>query len=225
MASSSRPSLARACTRVRRREGSGSSARSSTRNRTVSPETSAASVSTRAPRRSPTSTSSPTRSRTTVAAWWASAPVRSTTESVVSPSSAGGSARKSGAVTGGSAPEGVPQPADEAGVGVGGLPVGLLLVAHAGQLPQQRLLLLVQVRGGAHVGVDDQVTAAVGAQVAHAEAGEDHRVAGLGTPLQGDLPGAVEGLEVDLDAEGGRGHRDGDGRVQVVPAAGEGLVR
>src|SRR5699024_9304314 len=123
-----------------------------------------------------------------------------------------------------SAPEGVPQPADEPGVDVVELAVGGLLLPDPGEVAQHLLLLAVEASRGPHVGVDDQVAPTAGAQVGHAEPGQDDRVARLGAPLDGDLLLAVEGREAHLHPERRRGHRHRHGRVEVVTAPGEGLV-
>ena len=80
-ACSSRPPLARACTRVRRNGGGVSAMRSITRTARrslcpASPAAAAASHTSRSPAPSTRSTRSPARSRRTVTAWRASGPVR-----------------------------------------------------------------------------------------------------------------------------------------------------
>src|SRR5207248_9818159 len=70
---------------------------------------------------------------------------------------------------GSAAVEGIPQPREESLL-AGSEPARRgLLATELGELPQQRLLLLVQLGGGLDRDVDDQVAAAGAVQVPHAQ--------------------------------------------------------
>ena len=70
-----------------------------------------------------------------------------------------------------------------------------------------------------------QVPAALAAQAPHAQAVEDDLVAGLAAGLDGDVLLAVEGLQREDGAQGGRGHGHAQLGVEVVAVALEELVR
>ena len=70
-----------------------------------------------------------------------------------------------------------------------------------------------------------QVPAALAAQAPHAQAVEDDLVAGLAAGLDGDVLLAVEGLQREDGAQGGRGHGHAQLGVEVVAVAFEELVR
>src|SRR5699024_858008 len=99
-----------------------------------------------------------------------------------------------------------------------------IFAAQFGELLEQLALFVVELVGGEHVDGDEQVAAGLRAQTRGAESAQlDHR-ARLGARGDAEVLGAVEGLERDRRAQGGRGHRHGHGGAQVVAIALEDVV-
>src|SRR5690606_26134092 len=83
----------------------------------------------------------------------------------------------------------------------------------------------VEAGGGLDVDVDEQVAPAALVEVRHAAPVQRDDLAGLGAGPDVDLLGAVERVDHEGGAEGGRGHRDVHGAVEVVAAPLEDRVR
>src|SRR5690348_8041864 len=178
------------------------------------------------PAPSATSARSPGRSLRT-AACRPSAPDRTT----MSDSSAARSARNTGGCTvlsrgclasgasrqaGSAAVERVAQPGEEP-LGARREPArGRFLAAQLGQVPQQLLLLGVQLAGRLDGDVDDEIAAPVAVEVLDALAVQRDDLAGLGTGADVDIGGTVEALHRQGGSQRGGHHRDRHRAVQVV---------
>ena len=92
------------------------------------------------------------------------------------------------------------------------------LAAHLRQLLEQLARFLIELLGDLDINVHVHRASARALQVAHAQSLQDDVVVGLGTRVDRHGLLAVEGLQLELGAQGSRRHRDRDPRVQVVPA-------
>src|SRR5690606_31291971 len=112
--------------------------------------------------------------------------------------------------------ERVPEAGEEALLAGGELAGRVLLATQLGELPEQLLLLGVEAGGGLDVDVDERVAPAALVEVRHAAPVQRDDLAGLGAGPDVDLLGAVERVDHEGGAEGGRGHRDVHGAVEGV---------
>src|SRR5699024_8202129 len=229
-ACSSRPPVARACTRVRRGrrctagDGSVSSRRSS-----VSLRAAVTSASTWRPGASVSSTCSPTPIRATFAAWRPSSPSSTSASPATAVARESSRIRNPGGVVGiGCSPVGsevaqaLAQLRERTALALGA-PRGLV-PAQGGELLQQLPLLFGERGGDVHVEHHADVAAPLTPQRRDAQALQGDLLTGLRAGTDVQLLLAVEGVQGDGRAEGGRGHGHRDGGHQVVAVAVEHLV-
>src|SRR5690606_24613228 len=103
--------------------------------------------------------------------------------------------------------------------------LGDLLAPESRKLPQQPLLLRVELGRRTHVQVHVQVAAPVASQTRHPARPQPQRRPGLGARFDVDDLFAVQRLDRQPGAQRRRGHRHADSAVQVVALAGEDIVR
>src|SRR5690606_23229686 len=225
-ASSPQTPLARTSARTIRVAGCSWSRRASMRTVTRDADTSSTDPSSQVPAPSPSVMASPTRTRRT-AECLASAPVSATRSPTWAPSQSGMmkcSAKAAPIVVRRSvAAEAVAQLGEQSLLELRELRAGCLRLLR--ELLDQLALRRVEAGRGDDLHADAEITALAAAQRGHAAPADGEHVAGLHPGAQLQVHRTVEALDRRVRAEDGIGHRDLEGREQVVALAAEHRMR